>query len=112
MPRPVSRHLRLDPSRELRQMRRMLVVNGDIFIRTLALIFSFAWFTAESAKLGDTLLAANTVLMHFNTLMAYGLDGFAHAAEAKVGGAIGARRRADLRAAVVTPHPGGESAVG
>jgi MATE family multidrug resistance protein len=75
-------------------------VNGDIFIRTLCLIFAFSYFTAQSARMGDVLLAANAVLMHFQHFMAFGLDGFAFAAEALIGGAVGARDRRALRAAV------------
>jgi MATE family multidrug resistance protein len=68
-------------------------VNRDIFVRTLCLIFAFAWFTAQGARLGDVTLAANAVLLNLQSIMAYGLDGFAFAAEALVGGAVGARDR-------------------
>jgi MATE family multidrug resistance protein len=52
--------------------------------------------------MGDVLLAANAVLLNFQTFMAYGLDGFAHAAEALVGSAVGARDRTGFREAVMT----------
>ena len=78
----------------------LLRANVDIFLRTLCLITGFAWFTAESAKMGDVLLAANAVLLNFQLFQSFGLDGFAHAAEALVGGAVGARDRAALRGAV------------
>ena len=74
--------------------RGILRANTDIFIRTLCLIFAFAWFTAQGAKLGETVLAANAVLFHFFLLIGHGLDGFAFAAEALVGGAIGRGDRA------------------
>ena len=45
-------------------------------------------------------LAANALLMNFQTFMAYGLDGFAHAAEALVGKAVGQRRRDVLERSV------------
>ncbi len=82
--------------------RRLVAVNRDLFIRTLCLIGGFAWFTNQGARLGDVVLAANAVLLQFQTLMAYALDGFAHAAEALVGRAVGARRRDELAAAVRT----------
>lgn len=75
-------------------------VNVDIFIRTLCLITGFAWFTAQGAAQGDTVLAANAVLLNFIMFMAYGLDGFAHAAETLVGGAVGARDRHAFERAV------------
>ena len=40
-------------------LRRLVGVNRDIFIRTLCLIFGFAWHTNQSARLGDAVLAAN-----------------------------------------------------
>jgi len=78
----------------------MLRANGDIFIRTLCLIFAFAWFTAQGATLGETVLAANAVLFHFFLFIGHGLDGFAFAAEAFVGSAIGRRDRAQYRTAI------------
>lgn len=72
----------------------LLKVNRDIFVRTLTLMFSFAFFTALGSRLGSVFLAANAVLMNFQYIMSYGLDGLAHAAEALVGKAVG---RADRR---------------
>jgi MATE family multidrug resistance protein len=82
---------------ESSEMVAMFRVNADIFVRTLCLIFAFAIFTAKSATLGTAVLAANAVLMNFQTFMAYGLDGFAHAAEALVGSAKGAKDRRAFR---------------
>jgi len=78
----------------------LLQANSDIFIRTLCLIFAFAWFTAQGARLGETVLAANAVLFHFFLFIGHGLDGFAFAAEALVGGAIGRKDRANYRVAI------------
>lgn len=75
-------------------------ISGNIFVRTLLLIIAFSWFTATGAAIGDSQLAANAVLMHFQSVCAYGLDGFAHATEALVGNAVGARDRAAFRRAV------------
>jgi MATE family multidrug resistance protein len=93
---------RLDPARLLdgRRLKRLVAVNLDIFLRTLTLVFGFAFFVAQGAKAGDATLAANAVMMNFLHIMAYGLDGFAFAAEALVGAAFGARDRAALRQAV------------
>jgi MATE family multidrug resistance protein len=82
------------------RFRRMLAVNRDIFIRTLLLITAFALFTDRGATLGDLPLAANAVLLHLVSVSAFGLDGFAHAAEALVGGAVGRGKRADLSGSV------------
>ncbi|SIT44837.1 DNA-damage-inducible protein F [Paraburkholderia ribeironis] len=74
-------------------LKRLVVLNRDIFVRTLCLLSSFGWFAHLGARQGDAALAANALLLNFQTFMAYGLDGFAHAAEALVGAAIGARDR-------------------
>jgi len=74
-------------------LKRLVVLNRDIFVRTLCLLASFGWFAHLGARQGDATLAANALLLNFQTFMAYGLDGFAHAAEALVGAAIGARDR-------------------
>jgi MATE family multidrug resistance protein len=66
----------------------------------MALMFTFAFVTAAGARLGGLVLAANAVLMNLMHLMAYALDGFAHAAEALVGRAVGARNIEALRRAV------------
>jgi len=84
----------------LAQLRRTLRAHGDIFIRTLCLLLAFGVFTAQGAKLGDVTLAANAILLNFQSFTAFALDGIAHAAEALVGGAFGARNRAALRSAV------------
>lgn len=79
---------------------RALAVNGDIMIRTLALLFAFTWFMARSAAAGDVTLAANAVLMELVSVAAYALDGFALTAETLVGRAIGQGSRARFREAV------------
>ncbi len=78
----------------------LFTVNRDIFIRTLCLIFAFAYFTRLSAGMGDEILAANAVLMHFLYFSAYGLDGFAHAAEITTGHAKGRNDNKEFRDAV------------
>jgi len=69
--------------------RAFFSVNANLFIRTIALMFTFAFITAQGARLGPLILAANAVLMNFQNLTSLGLDGFAHAAEAMVGKAVG-----------------------
>ena len=81
------------------RLRRTMSVNGDIMIRSLALIFVYVWFMAQGARQGDVILAANAVLMHLLSVSAFFLDGLAFAAEALVGRAIGAAHRAGLVAA-------------
>jgi MATE family multidrug resistance protein len=79
---------------------RMLAVNRDIMIRTMALIAAFAFFTAQGARAGDTLLAANAVLHNFTLIGSFFLDGFATAAQQLCGQATGARDRTAFSRAV------------
>lgn len=83
-----------------RALAALFHVNGNIFLRTVGLLFAFAYFIRLGARMGDITLAVNAVLMQFQAFLSYGLDGFAHAAEAFVGAAIGARSRGEFRAAV------------
>lgn len=69
----------------------LLKVNRHLFVRTLCLLWVFAFFTSQGAQQGTAILAANAILLQFLYLTSYGLDGFAHAAEALCGKAIGAR---------------------
>ncbi|MFV0245662.1 MAG: MATE family efflux transporter [Qingshengfaniella sp.] len=84
-----------------KRLIRMAAVNGDILIRTLLLLCVMVSFTFLSADFGDVTLAANQVLLQFVSVTAFALDGFAFAAEALVGQAMGARARASLRRSVV-----------
>ena len=86
--------------KQLARLRALLAANADIMIRTMLLLFGFAWFTDQSARFGDSVLAANHVLLQLISFSAFFLDGYAFVAEALVGGAIGARARASFDLAV------------
>jgi len=75
----------------LSKLKTFYKVNSNIFIRTLALLFVLSFFTAESAKFGDNILAANTILLQMWIIISYAVDGFAFAAESLVGKFIGAK---------------------
>lgn len=79
---------------ELWKFSRM---NIDLVVRTLALVFTFAWFTAESATFGDAPLAANTILLQLWMFFSYGIDGFAYAAESLVGALKGKGENLQLK---------------
>jgi MATE family multidrug resistance protein len=80
--------------------RRLLAVNRDIMLRSLSLEAAFLSFTALASRQGEVILAANAVLLNFQLFAAFGLDGFAHAAEAMVGRHVGAGDRQGFRGAV------------
>lgn len=83
------------------RVRRMMQVNGDIMLRSVLLQGAFTGFIFLSAGQGDVTLAANQVLLQFLEITAYGLDGFAFAAESLVGQAVGARSAPGVRRASV-----------
>ncbi|MDO5667616.1 MAG: MATE family efflux transporter [Alcaligenaceae bacterium] len=81
--------------------KALFQVNGDIMIRTLALLGGFAWFARQGASFGDATLAANHILLQFVAMAAYFLDGFANVTEMIAGQAYGARKRQRFVRAVV-----------
>ena len=91
---PLSRLLRLEA------YAAFFSINTNLFVRTIALMFTFAFVTAQGTRLGSLILAANAVLMNLQHLTSFALDGIAHAAEALVGKAVGERRRSALEASV------------
>ncbi|WP_445680070.1 MATE family efflux transporter [Radicibacter daui] len=99
---PDWRQITLQRLFDVARLKRLVSVNADIMVRSLALLTAFAWFTNQGAKMGDTVLAANAALQVFLSFLAYGLDGFAFAAEALVGGATGGGDRPAFRAAALS----------
>jgi MATE family multidrug resistance protein len=81
---------------QAKALKKFFNVNKDIFIRTMSLVLALSFFTAKSAKSGDTLLAANTLLLQFFTIYAYIVDGFAFAGEALAGRYYGAQDKVKL----------------
>lgn len=79
------------------RLRQIAAVNSDILLRSAMLQAIFMSFLFLGADFGDVTLAANQVLIQFLHITAYGLDGFAFAAEALVGQALGARNPKGLR---------------
>lgn len=79
---------------------RTLSANVDIMVRTLLLVFSFAFFVNQSARFGDVVLAANHILLQLVSFAAFFLDGYAFVVESLVGSSMGAGRRDSFDIAV------------
>ncbi len=77
----------------LPKLLKLLTINFDIFIRTLILTFSFVWVTYLGSKLGEDILAINTILMQFVILAAFFLDAYAFSTEGLVGFTIGRKNK-------------------
>ena len=78
--------------RNLKGLRQLLLLNRHLFVRTLCMLFVQAFFTSRGAQMGDSVLAANALLLNMLMIIANGLDGFAHAAEALTGDALGQKK--------------------
>lgn len=79
---------------------RLFSISSHLFVRSLFLTGAYFWLTAAGSRLGADVVAANAILLLMVTFTAHFLDGFAHAAEALVGQAIGARHQQALALAV------------
>ncbi len=69
----------------LQNMRALLSLNGNMFVRNIVLQLTLAFVTLKGAQFGETAVAVNAILLQFFTLIALGLDGIANAVEALVG---------------------------
>ncbi|WP_375453258.1 MATE family efflux transporter [uncultured Nostoc sp.] len=69
----------------LSALKSVFMLNGEIIIRTFALISTMAMFSNLSSMLGTEILATNTLLMQLVSLAAYFIDGLAFATESLAG---------------------------
>jgi MATE family multidrug resistance protein len=77
-------------------LSRYAALGRDLTIRTICIILGEIAVLNASAGLGDHVIAASQLGFVIFGLMAYSLDGFAHAAEALVGTAVGKRNLPEL----------------
>lgn len=85
---------------KVKELKHFILINKDIFIRTLCIIFVFTFFTTESASTNKTILAVNSLLLQFLFIFSYLMDGFAFAAEALVGRFVGAQNKKNFLSTV------------
>ena len=82
---------------DIEKMKRFFKVNRDLMIRSFLLIISIAFFTNQSAKLGNNILAINMILLQSFYIFSYFTDGFAYAGEALVGKFVGSKDKDNLQ---------------
>lgn len=87
--RPMFKYINLRGSIDLGSIKKFFVLNSNLFIRSVGLLFIYTGFTSLSAQYGDVLLAVCTIMMKLMMLFSYFVDGFAYAAEAITGKHIG-----------------------
>jgi MATE family multidrug resistance protein len=93
-------YVKIKDSLKLSEMKHFFHVNADIFVRSLCLVAVFTYIPIAGAKMGDTILAVNTLLIQFFTIFSYVMDGFAYAGEALTGRYIGAKNKYSLRSCI------------
>ncbi len=71
----------------------LLIINFNIFIRTIFLTFAFLWITFLGSKLGEDYIAINAILIQFILLASFFLDAYAFTIEGKVGYTLGKRNK-------------------
>ena len=85
----INKNIFLSSLNNLSKLKNKLIVNGNMFIRSIILMTCFAHFMSLSADYGEIILAANTILLNFFFIFSYGIDAFAHSTEVMVGNAVG-----------------------
>ena len=85
----LNKTLFIDSIVKISNLKNKLIVNGNMFIRSIILMTCFASFMGFSANYGEIVLAANTILLNFFFIFSYGIDAFAHASEVLVGNSVG-----------------------
>ncbi len=101
--RKLFKYWNINAALKLAKLKEFMLLNTDIFIRTMCLVLVFSFFTAKSASAdnattGDnTILAVNSMLMQFFMFFSFFIDGFAYASEALIGRFIGSRSRDSLQ---------------
>jgi putative MATE family efflux protein len=91
---PLAGHGRPDRT----QLAALVVVSRDLFLRTGGLLLGFLAVTAAAARVGTVPAAAHQVLWQTFLLVSFLMDGFAIAAQAMVGTALGAGDEDEARA--------------
>ncbi|HEV7887070.1 MAG TPA: MATE family efflux transporter [Acidimicrobiales bacterium] len=72
------------------EMRRLLVIGRDLFVRTAALLSVLALSTAVAARVSPATLGGHQIALQFFALLALSVDALAITAQAMVGTRLGA----------------------
>lgn len=80
--------------------KRFFSVNKDIFLRSACIMAVSASITATGARMGETVLACNAVIMQFFVIFSYFMDGVAFSAEALCGRFAGEKSEVMLKSSI------------
>ena len=98
--RRMAGHWQWDVLYDASRLGDFFSLGSTITIRSLLLTLMQTYFTGMAAGFGSTTLAADQLLLQFQSLVSSGTDGFANAAEALVGESVGQKDVARLVAVV------------
>ena len=76
--------------------------NTNLFIRTFLILMSILIFTAIGSRLGETILAANAILIILQMFISYSLDGFAQASEVLIGNEYGRKNKRNITKIIIS----------
>ena len=85
-----------------KSIKDKVLINIDMFLRSLILMTVFLYFMGVGASYGDLTLAVNTILLNFFFIFSYGIDGFAHASEVLVGYAVGKKDKNLIKSSIIS----------
>ena len=95
-----SGHVPMKALAKWREYVALVQVNRYLFVRTILLLLVMLFFTAQGARQGDSILAANAVLLTFLMIISNALDGFAFSVEALCGEYYGRKDKQNFRKVV------------
>jgi len=72
-----------------KKILKLLIINFNIFIRTVLLTFSFFWITYLGSTLGEEYVAVNAVLLQLIFISSFFLDAYAFSTEGIIGYSLG-----------------------
>ena len=79
------------------EIRRMMSLNGNLFIRSLCFMVVYVGFSALMSQYGDVELAVGSIIMKLFMFFSFFVDGFAYAGEALVGKAFGEHQESKVK---------------
>ncbi len=91
--RAVLGRITLSELHEAAALKRLVGLNRDLMIRSIALMSAYAWFAAQGSRMGEVALSANAILLNLLMIVGFFQDGIAQAAEQLSGKAFGANWR-------------------
>lgn len=86
--------------RDRSEMKSYFLMNGDLLVRSFAMIAIHVGFTAIASRYGDISLSVCSIMLQLMMIFSYFTDGFAYAGEAMTGKYIGLKSSDGLSATV------------